>query len=146
MARQSPRQASRSGLRWRRSGTGRALPWITNGSSGTTTSSCDRSVWPHERDSVAPLHPLAIHSVLNPDTLMKRSFPTAALTLFLLLSPFPDEIAYSQAPGPGAATAVTKVEIPETQLRRVTSSANGRQYLLYVHLPPGYSNATATYP
>src|SRR2546426_9368117 len=51
MARQSPRQASRSGLRWRRSGTGRALPWITNGSSGTTTSSCDRSVWPTEHGS-----------------------------------------------------------------------------------------------
>jgi predicted alpha/beta superfamily hydrolase len=77
---------------------------------------------------------------------MKRSFTTAAMTLCLLLSPFPDEIAYSQAPGPGASTTVTKVEIPETQLRRVTSSVDRQEYDVYVHLPADYSNATKTYP
>src|SRR5690349_20126718 len=39
-----------------------------------------------------------------------------------------------------------QVEIPATQLRRVTSAVNGQEYLLYVHLPPGYADATTTYP
>ena len=42
--------------------------------------------------------------------------------------------------------AVTKVEIPETQQRRLTNSINGQEYVLYVHLPTGYATATTTYP
>jgi len=69
---------------------------------------------------------------------MSSSLRTTALALLFLL-PSPKPIA-SQARDSGA------VRIPETQLRRVTSSANGQEYLLYVHVPSGYSTATSTYP
>lgn len=56
-----------------------------------------------------------------------------ALALFFLLSAA-KRIA-CQAP----------VTMPQTQLRTITSAANGQEYVLYVHLPAGYSEVK-TYP
>jgi predicted alpha/beta superfamily hydrolase len=63
------------------------------------------------------------------------------MKLLLLLSTVLTTSVYSQMPPPGPP-----VEIPGTEVQRLTSSIDGQEYVLYVSLPPEYSQRSKTFP
>ncbi|MDZ7288791.1 MAG: alpha/beta hydrolase-fold protein [candidate division KSB1 bacterium] len=68
-------------------------------------------------------------------------------TIFLLFSIFCLEAIYAQEKNSmNIASAPPRVEIPNTQLRKITSAIVQQEYDLYIHLPRGYGKTNDSYP
>jgi predicted alpha/beta superfamily hydrolase len=69
----------------------------------------------------------------------------APLIVVLLSFPFSGS-ALAQTRKTVATPPLTAVEIPRSQIKKVTSSIDGQEYVLYVYLPPGYSDQSKRFP
>lgn len=68
-------------------------------------------------------------------------------TIFLLLAVFYWETIYAQENNNmNVASSPPRVEIPNTQILKMTSSIVGQEYDLYLHLPRGYASTNDSYP
>ena len=77
---------------------------------------------------------------------MKPFSKLSRMSRLLLLACLLTSLVHAQTGETRSAVSVPKMEIPRTEVQRLTSSIDGQEYVLYVYLPDGYSTSTKTYP
>ena len=77
---------------------------------------------------------------------MKPTCKRCGINRILFLACLLTNLVHAQTGEPRSAASLPKMEIPRTEVQRLTSSIDGQQYVLYVYLPEGYSTSTKTYP
>src|SRR5215470_3745354 len=77
---------------------------------------------------------------------MKPTCKRSGINRVLFLACVLTNLVHAQTGETRSAASLPKMEIPRTEVQRLTSSIDGQEYLLYVYLPEGYSTSTKTYP